>query len=115
MDSVYNLDLGPPGNFWSPACHAANGVNINPEREEVQKRMGAAGKEIPGQVLKDEWTCKGTASLPQSNGDAEVLPRNETREKISAAKKHRRPRFSPDFAGERGSPVGEQPVLLSTA
>jgi len=36
-----------------PVCHAANGVNINSEGEEVQKRLEEGGKEIPGQFYRD--------------------------------------------------------------
>jgi len=31
-------------------------VDVNPEEEEVQKRMEETGKEIPSQVLNREWT-----------------------------------------------------------
>jgi hypothetical protein len=38
-------------------------VDINPEREEVQKRMEEAGKEIPGQVFNHEGTGRGVFSI----------------------------------------------------
>jgi hypothetical protein len=38
-------------------------VDINPEGEEVQKRMEEADKEIPGQVLNHEGTGRGVFSI----------------------------------------------------